>query len=514
MRKTIKILIAWLCILALTTTALAHSGRTDSNGGHKDNRNKSGLGGYHYHCGGYPAHLHTDGYCPYTDIFPQKVSVKAEKTTLGIGETASIRAAVSPSNACNTDVSWNSSDPDVVRIHNGVIEAVGYGSATITAESFNGKVGSVTITVKQITAEKVSITDHRSSESVYIGDSWTLTAAITPENVEDPTLVWASSNEAVASVDARGNVRAASAGTAVITATASNGVAGKYTVTVNEKFVESVEIDADDRVSLLLGDGLSLNAAVTPADATYPELTWTTSDEAVALVSAEGHVTTTGCGSAVITAVSTNGLSDSITIEVNEIIAQRLEVAGESRVILGEGTDLEVVFYPADTTNQSVEWSVSDEAIASIDPDGHVRTLDVGSVTVTVRNKDVQTDFTLEVVPRLVEAITISSSAGDTMYPGDTATFTASVTPENATYPQITWISSNPEIAQIDSSGILEAKSIGTVTIIARAADGYEEAFELAVVMSPQSILAILGGGAAAGAGGFVWIRRKRRQHV
>lgn len=46
-------------------TVQAHSGRTDSRGGHKDNKNKSGLGSYHYHCGGYPAHLHTNGVCPY-----------------------------------------------------------------------------------------------------------------------------------------------------------------------------------------------------------------------------------------------------------------------------------------------------------------------------------------------------------------------------------------------------------------------------------------------------------------
>ena len=46
--------------------AEAHSGRTDSSGGHKDNKNKSGLGSYHYHCGGYPAHLHDGGVCPYS----------------------------------------------------------------------------------------------------------------------------------------------------------------------------------------------------------------------------------------------------------------------------------------------------------------------------------------------------------------------------------------------------------------------------------------------------------------
>ena len=43
----------------------AHSGRTDANGGHRDNKNASGLGSYHYHCGGHPAHLHTGGVCPY-----------------------------------------------------------------------------------------------------------------------------------------------------------------------------------------------------------------------------------------------------------------------------------------------------------------------------------------------------------------------------------------------------------------------------------------------------------------
>jgi hypothetical protein len=49
-----------------TITVEAHSGRTDSSGGHKDNKNKSGLGSYHYHCGGNPAHLHENGICPYS----------------------------------------------------------------------------------------------------------------------------------------------------------------------------------------------------------------------------------------------------------------------------------------------------------------------------------------------------------------------------------------------------------------------------------------------------------------
>ena len=46
-------------------TAEAHPGRTDAQGGHHDYKNKSGLGSYHYHCGGHEAHLHPNGVCPY-----------------------------------------------------------------------------------------------------------------------------------------------------------------------------------------------------------------------------------------------------------------------------------------------------------------------------------------------------------------------------------------------------------------------------------------------------------------
>ena len=68
LNKRLKNLISFILIavfLGNPINANAHNGRTDSNGGHKDNKNVSGLGYYHYHCGGYPAHLHNNGICPY-----------------------------------------------------------------------------------------------------------------------------------------------------------------------------------------------------------------------------------------------------------------------------------------------------------------------------------------------------------------------------------------------------------------------------------------------------------------
>ena len=67
----------------IPVSLFAHSGRTDGNGGHKDNKNKSGLGSYHYHCGGYPAHLHKGGQCPYNDTTRTSPSSSTKSTNNG-----------------------------------------------------------------------------------------------------------------------------------------------------------------------------------------------------------------------------------------------------------------------------------------------------------------------------------------------------------------------------------------------------------------------------------------------
>ncbi len=94
MKKRIQLFFIFLLAVVITIapipisytnviTVEAHSGRTDSSGGHKDNKNKSGLGSYHYHCGGHPAHLHKSGVCPYdtTSSTSKDTETKSNKKT-------------------------------------------------------------------------------------------------------------------------------------------------------------------------------------------------------------------------------------------------------------------------------------------------------------------------------------------------------------------------------------------------------------------------------------------------
>lgn len=67
LKKIISLVLCSCLVTTMSLTIFAHSGRTDANGGHRDNKNVSGLGYYHYHHG-YPAHLHPNGVCPYLTV--------------------------------------------------------------------------------------------------------------------------------------------------------------------------------------------------------------------------------------------------------------------------------------------------------------------------------------------------------------------------------------------------------------------------------------------------------------
>ena len=91
--KTLLVIMAVLICVPLTV--LSHSGRTDSSGGHRDNKNVSGLGSYHYHHG-YPAHLHENGVCPYGGGTAVKKSSGSNRSGSGSGSSSRYKSTPKP----------------------------------------------------------------------------------------------------------------------------------------------------------------------------------------------------------------------------------------------------------------------------------------------------------------------------------------------------------------------------------------------------------------------------------
>ena len=92
-KRTLSIILASLILLLSSLSAIAHSGRTDAQGGHRDNKNKSGLGYYHYHCGGNPPHLHSGGVCPYGGASSKSSSSSTTTTTAQPSHSSSVAAS-------------------------------------------------------------------------------------------------------------------------------------------------------------------------------------------------------------------------------------------------------------------------------------------------------------------------------------------------------------------------------------------------------------------------------------
>ncbi|MFQ8660559.1 MAG: Ig-like domain-containing protein [Clostridia bacterium] len=174
--KIISILLIALSIILIGVNVYGHSGRTDSRGGHKDNQNKSGLGSYHYHCGGHPAHLHTNGVCPYspssqssksstssssssnskqkpktpTTIVATNIKINENEISIKEGESKKLTVTITPENVTDKNVKWKSNDENIATISStGEIIAKKAGKVEITATSSNGKIDTIKINVRE-----------------------------------------------------------------------------------------------------------------------------------------------------------------------------------------------------------------------------------------------------------------------------------------------------------------------------------------------------------------------------
>ena len=140
------------------------------------------------------------------------------------------------------------------------------------------------------------------------GDVVTLTATVNPSNASNKNVYWASSDQAVATVDANGKVTAIKAGKTTITVTTEDGgKTASCSVTVNERIYPVISVTLDKTsVELKKGETVILTAAVAPKNATNKNVIWSSSDSSTAKVE-NGVVTAVESGTATITVTTEDG---------------------------------------------------------------------------------------------------------------------------------------------------------------------------------------------------------------
>ena len=331
--------------------------------------------------------------------------------------------------------------------------------------------------------EVESVSLNKSEMTLTEGESETLAATVTPENAENKSITWSSNNEAVATVDANGTVIAKRAGTAVITATSTNGKSAGCTVTVEKKQIPVTEVRlSESTVGIVEGSTYKLTATVLPENTTDSKnVSWSSNNEAVATVDANGNVTAKRAGTAVITATSTNGKTAGCTVTVSkkEIPITEISLDKSSATLTeGETTTLTATVLPENTTyGKSVKWSSSNVAVATVDLMGKVTAKRAGTAIITAISENGKTASCTITVNKKDTNITITevrlNKSTETLKEGDTTTLTATVLPENTTDSKsVSWRSSNSEVATVDANGTVTAKRAGTAVITATSTNG------------------------------------------
>lgn len=420
------------------------------------------------------------------------ISVTPASSTVVVGSTVTLQAEVKDASGQvvpNPTLFWSSSDTSVATVTSaGIVTARSVGTAQVAA-STGGVSAVAAITVVQAPVASVSVVP--GSGTVTVGAHLALQAVTTDASgatLSGRPVVWATSAPQVATVDGNGVVTGVAAGTATISA-ASEGKSGTASITVTVIAVGSVAVSPTS-ASLTVGQTVALNATALDASGNVlagRQISWASSNNSVAKVSAQGLVTALAGGTATITATS-EGKSASALVVVAAPAPSPPPVASvvvtPSSGTLTVGGTLALAAATLDAsgavlTGRGVTWSSSATSVASVSSSGVVTALAPGSATITATSdgKSGSASITVQAPAPpapTVAKITISPPAA-TIKPGKTRQFTATPTDANGnvvTGVTVTWSVSDTSLVSLSVTGattmVASSNSKrGTVTITA-----------------------------------------------
>jgi trimeric autotransporter adhesin len=436
------------------------------------------------------------------------VALSAPDSSLVVFDTVPITAVLRDAGGSvltGRTITWSTSNAAVATVSGtGRVAAVSVGSATVTATS-EGVSSAIVFSVAP--APVASVNAVLGDSSLLIGETTNASAVLRDARgnvLTGRTVTWATSNSAVATVNTTtGLVTAVGSGTATITGT-SEGVSDGVVVTVNVQPVATVALSAPDS-SLIVFDTVQVTAVLRDAGGnvlTGRAITWTTSNGAVATVSATGRVAAAGVGSATITGTS-EGVSSTIVFTVALApVATVNALLGDSSLTVGATTNATAELRDARgniVTGRTITWATSDATVATVNATtGLVTAVAVGTATISGTSEGVSDGVlvTVSAAPPAPVATVELSAPDSSLIVFDTVQVTAVLKDAGGntlTGRTITWATSSGAIATVSSTGQVAAVSVGSATITATS-EGVSSTIVFSVALAPvATVNALLG---------------------
>ena len=429
------------------------------------------------------------------------ITVSPDTYELYAGEEVEIEKVLSikvtPSDADDPSWKYGMSAAGIINVEKGKLTGLKAGKVTlvITPNKAKSDVASArcSITVKA-KVESVSLSGE-STRTVHVGGAIKLSASVSPSNANQE-IVWSSSKPEFATVDEKGTVTGIKAGETVITAASKEDPEKKAscTVTVQNIAVNTITLNQSS-LSIVEGNTYQLTATVKPDNAFEKNVTWTSSNSAVATVSSTGLVTAIAEGTATITAscggkTATCAVSvDPKVINVTSVTLNQTSVTVE----MGEGFQLIATVLPEKASNKDVTWSSSNTSIARVDSFGKVTTSAIGSAVITVTTVDgaktANCAVTVTAPPVSVSSIVLPYNSYTLTYGQTLDLSSASVLPTDATDKTLVWTSSDTSVASVTDGIVKAASKAGTTTITATSQSNPSVRATCSITVKSQIIL-------------------------
>lgn len=393
---------------------------------------------------------------------------------------------LAPSNTSQTDVVWSSSNEAVAEVKNGVVAGKSVGRADITiASKDNPNVKKTCVVYVSKELDKSKVTAVRNDKNINV--NWTKVAHASSYVLSRYNKSTGIVNDIYEGTDTAFEDKDLTSGKYVYTVKAivdenaadaslySNSVSEESEAVIIPESVTGIEVANDyQHMGLFVGGSGKIRYSVLPSNATNTNVTFKSLNEKVAIVDANGVVTGVSEGNAdIVITTEEGGFEAKCTVRVDGIDARGIERVGDKTVTMGlnQTRQLQVKITPSDTTNKNVQWTSSNNSVATVDSNGVVISKNSGSTIITATTHNgLKTEFFIE-VGTPVTNITLNSNEIN-LNPGGTFKLDATVNPSNASNKNIKWISANESIATVDQSGNVTADVAGTTYISAVSADG------------------------------------------
>jgi len=404
------------------------------------------------------------------------IILSENEITLNKGESNRLEYTINPNDTTqDKTLTWKSSDESVVTVENGLIKAVGRGTATITVTTTNGKKATAKVTVKE--PKVLSVTVEKTEYNLTI-DSEDITINPTIETQDNPTyeIEWTSSNENVVTIE-EGVLKVIGTGAATITLKAQDKIA---TIEVNVTSpLKEIQLNKTE-ITLNKDETTNLEVTFNPIDTTDDKtLTWTSSDETVVTVE-NGLIKAVGRGTATITVTTTNGkkATAKVTVKEPKVLSVTVEKTEYNLTIDSEDITINPTIETQDNPTYEIEWTSSNENVVTIE-EGVLKVIGTGAATITLKAQDKLATIEVNVTSPLKE-ITINESINE-MLIGETIQLTIQYNPVNTTdNKKIIWTSSDESIAIVEN-GLVTALEKGTVTITAMSLYGMTSSITITI---------------------------------